>query len=146
MMQKVIVLIIFTFSALLSSAQKSDSYDTLKILCEGPIFTLSEKMPRLKNGNTAFEDSLKQYLKNINEFPRPCKVSLTLAILKSGEVKYAFLTDGTVENLDGIIKALKSLSYHWSPAIQNGHIVCCYRPIELEFSQDKVAIKMVGRS
>ncbi len=80
MKQRLTILTTILISTLSTFAQDSDNYDTLKVLCEGPIFTLCEKMPHLKNGNSAFEDSLKTYLKNINELPKSGKVSLSLSI------------------------------------------------------------------
>jgi len=128
-----------------SHGQDIENNDTLRVLCEGPIFTLCEKMPNLKNGTSAFADTLKQYLQSRNEFPIHGEISLILAILRTGEVKYVRVQQGEVDKPDILIKALKYLSNQWLPGVQNGHLVCCYRRIKIEFLEDKIEITIPGR-
>ena len=122
MKRKISIAIALIISTLPPLGQDIVNYDTLKSLCEGPIFIQCEKMPFLKIGIPAFEDTLKQYLKKEDALPKRGSITLSLAILRSGEVKYITVMEGQIKKLDLLIKAVKELS-KWSPGIQNGFIV-----------------------
>lgn len=123
------------FATLSCSAQKKQTYDTLRAICEGPVFTTCEEMPYLKNGAKVYADSIKKYLAGKTQILNPGKISLQLAILRNGEIKYVEILNGDMNTYADLIGAVKDISNQWMPGKQNGYLVCCYRKLYIELLQ-----------
>ena len=131
--------------ALNGKAQYKDQYDTLRRLCNGPVFSLCEVMPYLTNGSDAYADTLKKYLSGRDIKIAPCKVTLQLVILRSGEMKFIQVEDSTLADTHELINAIEAIANQWTPGTQNKHLVCCYRRIYIEITENNLKVTVPER-
>lgn len=140
-----LVLILVLLATLSSKAQDKQKNDSLRTICDFPIFTTCEQMPYLKNGAEAYSDTLKQYLANRNITIAPGKISFLLSILKTGEIKYVEVLSGDPGAYPELSNAIKIISDQWIPGKQNGRKVCCYRKMHIEIRDNNIKITVPER-
>ncbi len=131
------IILLLTLSG---KAQYKANYDTLRKICDGPVFTLCEVMPYLTNGSDAYADTLKKYLSAGNKMITPGKVTLRLTILKTGEIKFIEVENSTITDTLDLISAIGTISNQWTPGTQNKHLVCCYRRLYIEVTENDLKV------
>lgn len=133
-------LIVALLTKLTINAQDKANYDSLRKICDGPVFTLCEVMPYLTNGSDAYADTLKKYLSTRNKIIAPGKVTLLLSILATGEIKFIEVEKSTIPDINELINAIGSISNQWTAGTQNKYLVCCYRRLFIEVTEDKLKV------
>jgi hypothetical protein len=133
-------LIVALLTKLTINAQDKANYDSLRKICDGPVFTLCEVMPYLTNGSDAYADTLKKYLSTRNKIIAPGKVTLLLSILATGEIKFIEVEKSTIPDINELINAIGSISNQWTAGTQNKYLVCCYRRLFIEVTEDKLMV------
>jgi hypothetical protein len=126
--------------SLSSKAQDKANYDTLRKLCNGPIFTLCEEMPYLTKGSDAYADTIKHYLATKNQILNPGKFWLNLSVLATGEIKYIEVLSSDINNSKELIDAVADISNQWTPGKQNKRLVCCYRRLNIEVTDNNIKV------
>lgn len=137
---KALSIIAIIFMPLILVAQ-TGSEDAFKV-CER-VFTEVETLPDFKNGKAAFEDSLAQYLKKKNAFPKKGKVTFSFIVTREEKVLDIKKEEGEIRFEAVVKEALTSIPDLWHPAIQNTYIVCAYVRLSLEFSENKLEAKIL---
>ena len=140
-----LILNIILLLSLTGKAQLKANYDTLRKICEGPVFTLCEVMPYLTNGSEAYADTLMKYLSGRDIKIAPGKVTLQLVILRSGEMKFIQVEDSTMADTHELINAMEAIANQWTPGTQNKHLVCCYRRIYIEVTENNLKVTVPKR-
>ena len=145
-MTKVILIthIVLLFS-LTSIGQGNANYDTLRKLCSGPIFTTCEVMPYLTKGSDKYADTLKKYLAIKNKIITPGTVTLRLSILATGEIKFIEVENSTITDPAELISAIGNISNQWTPGTQNKYLVCCYRRLSIEVTENTLKVTVPKR-
>ena len=129
-------------TGILSAQTESDMDDALKV-CNDKVFTQVDILPDLKNGKAAFEDSLTGYLKKKNALPKSGNVTYTFIITMQSKILDIKKVEGDVKYEDRVKEALISIPDIWIPANQNSHPVCAYVGLNIEFSENKLKVKIV---
>jgi hypothetical protein len=137
---KLFFVVIFLVASLVGLSQSESNIDSVRVLCNGPIFTLCEKMPFLIAGSKALEDSLYIDLKSRDQFPESGSLSLTLTITNYGQIYFEKVRETNIDKSQEVINSILRFSSLWSPGIQNGRKVCCYRNIKFSFKRNRVII------
>jgi hypothetical protein len=140
-----LLLSIFLLPVLTGKAQEKANYDTLRRICQGPVFTLCEVMPYLTNGSDAYADTLMKYLKDRGKMPAPGKVTLRLSILATGEIRFVEVENSTITDTHELISAIDAISNQWTPGTQNKHLVCCYRRLYIEVTENNLMVTVPKR-
>lgn len=112
------------------------------LVCEDKVFTRVETLPDFKNGKAAFEDSLTQELKRKNKLPQKGSITYGFVLTMQSQLVDVKAVNGDVSNEEALRKALKGTADNWIPANQNGHAVCAYIYLTLDFSKDKLETKV----
>ena len=141
---KLILNVVLLFS-LTCKGQDKANYDTLRKLCDGPIFTTCEVMPYLTNGSDAYADTLKKYLSTKNKVISPGKVTLVLSILATGEIKFIEIESSTIIDTHELINAIGTISNQWTPGTQNKYLVCCYRRLYIDVTENNLKVTVPKR-
>jgi hypothetical protein len=137
--------IIIIVATLNGNAQDKAKYDSLRKICDGPVFTTCEVMPYLTKGSDAYADTLKKYLLIRNKVITPGKVTFRLSILATGEIKFIEIEKSTISDTDELINAIANISNQWTPGIQNKHLVCCYRRLYIDVTENNLKVTVPDR-
>ncbi|HEV7423851.1 MAG TPA: hypothetical protein VGO21_01550 [Candidatus Paceibacterota bacterium] len=140
-----LLLNIILLLALTGNAQYKANYDTLRKICDGPVFTMCEVMPYLTNGSVAYADTLTKYLSTRDKMIAPGKVSIILTIIRTGEIKFIDVENSTITDTHDLTSAIEDISNQWTPGTQNKHLVCCYRRIYIEVTEDSLKVTVPER-
>ena len=127
------------------NAQDKANYDSLKKICGGPVFTLCEVMPYLTNGSDAYSDTLMKYLSTRNKTIASGEMTLLLSILATGDIKFIEVEKSTIKDYGDLITAISAISNQWTPGTQNKHLVCCYRRLHIEVTEDNLKVTVPKR-
>ena len=141
---KLILNVVLLFS-LTSKGQDKANYDTLRKLCDGPIFTTCEVMPYLTNGSDAYADTLTKYLSTRNKVVASGKATLLLSILATGEIKFIEVESSTIADIHDLINAIGTISNQWTAGTQNKYLVCCYRRLNIDITENKIKVTVPKR-
>jgi hypothetical protein len=131
--------------AITSKAQNKANYDTLRKLCGGPIFTTCEVMPYLTNGRDSYADTLLKYLSTKKKVITPGKITLRLSILATGEIKFIEIESSTIADTQELVNAIAAISNQWTPGTQNKYLVCCYRRLYIEVTENNLKVTVPKR-
>ena len=143
MMTKAFFTLITIFiTGILSAQKESDIEDAYKV-CDGRVFTRVEVLPDFKNGKAAFEDTLTGYLKKKNALPKRGNITYTFIVTMQSKILDIKKVEGDVKSEGRIKGTLISMSGLWIPANQNSHQVCAYVGLTIEFSENKLTVKIV---
>lgn len=129
---------------------QNNNPDSLEVFLEkecdgGKIFTKAERMPSVKDGELKLADSLTFFLKKSGNSLPPQKVTYSFIVTKNAQV-----VDIKIEIREGpfsaekqllIKEALTKYQFMWQTAFQNGHNVCAYIRLEMDFSGDKILVR-----
>jgi len=116
------------------------------LVCEDKVFDQVEILPDFKNGKAAFEDSLTQTLKRKNYYPTKGSITYGLVLTMQSQLVDLKAVKSDILNEEPIRKALKAAADSWIPAKQNGHTVCAYIYLTLDFSKSKLETKVFQKS
>ena len=130
---------------LTGKAQFKANYDTLRKICNGPVFIRCEVMPYLTHGTDAYADTIKKFLSARGKIIAPGKVTLRLTIIKTGEVIFTEVEDSTITDTYDLISAITAISGQWTPGTQNKHLVCCYRRVYIEITENNLKVTVPER-
>ncbi len=119
--------------------------DSLRKICNGPVFTLLEVMPYPSHGSDAYADTLKKYLSAQKKVIVPGNVTLRLIIFANAEVKFIEVEKSTIPNTDELVKAIENITNQWTPGTQNKRLVCCYRRMHIKVSKSNIKVKVPDR-
>jgi hypothetical protein len=145
MIQIKLLLIITIVATLNGNAQDKAKYDSLRKICDGPVFTTCEVMPYLTKGNDAYADTLKKYLLARNKVIPPGKVTFRLSILATGEIKFIEVEKSTISDTNELTSAVANISNQWTPGTQNKHLVCCYRRLDIDVTENNLKVTVPDR-
>ena len=76
--------------------------------------------------------------------PAPGKVAFLLTILRTGEIKYIEVETSSIKDTHELIYALGAISNQWTPGTQNKHLVCCYRHLVVEVTENNLIVTFPG--
>jgi hypothetical protein len=116
------------------------------LVCDDKVFTQVEILPDFKNGKAAFEDSLTRELKRKNSFPQKGKITYGFVLTMQSRLVDVKAVAGEALHEEEIKKALTATADTWVPAKQNGHTVCSYIYLTLDFSKEKLETKIYQKS
>jgi hypothetical protein len=111
--------------------------------CEN-VFTKVEHLPSLKIQNTIFQDTLSAALKS-KKFPlkKNNEITYKFVVTKQSQIDDLRIDSGDVSKEIILREAILSLANLWAPAIQNGHEVCAYVKLKLQFVDSKINIEIM---
>jgi hypothetical protein len=141
-MRKFICIVISILISGILSAQIDNPSDETYKACNDKLFTQVEVLPDFKKGISAFEDSLASYLKKKNAFPQKGNVTFSFVVTTKSKVLDIRKEEGDTQFEEVIQEALISIPDMWIPAKQNSHIVCAIVLLRIEFSKDKLKVKV----
>ncbi|MEI9934256.1 MAG: hypothetical protein WDM71_05265 [Ferruginibacter sp.] len=130
-------LILFIGYANGQSTQQKDSSTLSNNGCD-QIFTLAETMADFKDGPDNFDSTLFTYITSKGAEIEESEISFLLTISKASNIVNVQKIDGYFDYEKDLIKWLRKSGSLWSPAIQNGHLVCSFRRLDLKFSETGV--------
>jgi hypothetical protein len=142
MMTKAFCTLITIFITGILSAQTEPDEEAYKV-CDGRVFTQVEVLPDFKNGKAAFEDTLTGYLKKKNALPKIGNITYNFIVTMHSKILDIKKVEGEVKYEDRIKEALISMPGIWIPANQNSRTVCAYVGLNIEFSENKLTVKIV---
>lgn len=139
-----ICLLLPTFLFSQTDIWDSKSKRVLEDDCDEKVFERVEEIPTLKVSNDNYADSIISFLKQRQITLINKKVVFAFIVTSKSEI-FNFrlflrtMDMGDVEQVEDAI-----LKYHdlWMPARQNSHIVCSYVKLQLEFTKDKLNIRV----
>ncbi len=142
-MTKAFCTLITIFITGILSAQTDSGSDEAYKVCDDRVFTRVEKLPDFKNGKAAFEDTLTGHLKKKNALPKSGNITYTFIVTMQSKLFDIKKVEGDVKYEDNVKAALISIPIKWIPANQNSHPVCAYVGLTIEFSENKLSVKIV---
>jgi len=107
------------------------------------VFTKVQHIPALKVPTEQFNDTLAHVLKAGGFSLRDNDITLKFVVTVNGKIDEVTVDSGDVKNLNGLIKAIKSLASFWNPATQNGYEVCSYVRLKLVFDDRKIIAQVL---
>jgi hypothetical protein len=123
-----------------------DSLDTFleKECAGGRIFTKTEKMPSVKKGENRLADSLISFLRISGKSISSQKVTYRFVVTKNSQIADISFHEGSLPQEENLLikEALIKYQFMWQCAIQNGFKVCAYAKLEMDFSQDKLLLRV----
>lgn len=136
MIKKLLLILTFSFPAFLF-AQSEFSH------CEN-VFTKVEHLPSLKIPNDVFQDTLSAELKS-KKFPlkKNNEITYKFVVTKESQIDDLRIDSGDVSKENILREAILSLSNIWTPAIVNGHQVCAFVRLKLQFADSKINIEII---
>ncbi len=136
MIKRLFLILTFLFPAFLF-AQSEFSH------CEN-VFTKVEHLPSLKIANNLFQDTLSTELKS-KKFPfkKNKEITYKFVVTKESQIDDLRIDSGDVSKENILREAILSLSNLWAPAMQNGHQVCAFVRLKLQFVDSKINIEII---
>jgi hypothetical protein len=102
-------------------------------------------MPHLTNGSNSYADTLQKYLSMRKKVIAAGKIALRLSILATGEIKFIEIESSTIAEPQELINAIESISNQWTPGTQNKYLVCCYRRLYIEVTENNLKVTVPKR-
>jgi hypothetical protein len=129
--------------------QKNDK-DSLDVFFEtecdgGRFFIRAEKMPSVKTGENRLADSLLSFLRISGKSISTKKVTYRFVVTKNSQIADISVHEGSLPQEENLLikEALIKYQFMWQCAIQNGFKVCAYTKLEIDFSQDKILLRVL---
>lgn len=145
MKKRLLIVLLYCFTHALVQAQTPVTPETLRLLCNGPVFERAETMPKLIHGTSVYSDSLTAYMRAHQLAIPSGQLILRIAILATGDVQFVGVLDSTITAPGNLIDAVLAVRDQWKPATQNKYLVCCYSKLVLELSDDKIRVSVPER-
>jgi hypothetical protein len=124
-----------------------DSLDafSVKECGESKIFTRAEKMPSVKKGENRLADSLISFLRISGKSISSQKVTYRFVVSKNSQIADIRFHEGSLPQEENLLikEALIKYQFMWQCAVQNGFKVCAYAKLEMDFSQDKLLLRVL---
>ncbi len=109
--------------------------------CDGIMFTKTEMLPSVKNGNKALADSLINYLNGQNISIKG-NATFGFLITKDGALVGIQKLSGQLSDEAAFKEALMFYSGLWLPASQNKRVVCAVAQLEIKFKKEKLLLNI----
>lgn len=145
MKKQLLIVLLYSFTHTLAQAQTPVTPESLRLLCKGPVFERAETMPQLVHGAVVYADSLTAYMRAHQLVITSGQLTLRIAILATGDVQFVAVLDSTITAPGNLIQAVQEVRGQWKPAKQNKYLVCCYRKLVLELTDDKILVSVPER-
>ena len=141
----VVAILIPAVSFSQTNAKDPTSGKILDSLCDNKFFEKCEIPVDFKYGKKALEDSVTNYLKEINSEVPNGKATFLFIVAKDGNAYNVKKMSGNILNEWNIIKALEHTAGLWTIGKQNSYLICSYVRLEVEVIENRVKVNMLRR-
>jgi hypothetical protein len=135
-----LLMIVFPYFLLAQQASPVESagMSAKPIECRDKIFKQVEQLPGFKISREAFQDSLLVYLKSKNATLPQQKYAFIFVLTAGSQVSELTSLQGSKGDEQVLYQAILDNAHLFIPAKQNGHPVCMYAKLGLDFKNKKI--------